>query len=70
MVTTTATDEQGRPAEPGAINGGLLHRQVEYTASDAEIADELNLSEATVKTHSTRIFAKLDATNRAARGCG
>ena len=27
MVTTTATDEQGRPTEIGGINGGMLARQ-------------------------------------------
>ena len=27
MVSTTETDEQGRPSEPGGINGGMLHRQ-------------------------------------------
>lgn len=27
MVTTSATDDQGRPTEPGAINGGMLERQ-------------------------------------------
>jgi predicted enzyme related to lactoylglutathione lyase len=27
MVTTTATDEQGRPTDSGAINGGMLQRQ-------------------------------------------
>src|SRR5690349_23735794 len=32
MVGTTATDEQGRPTEPGAINGGMLHRQGPITA--------------------------------------
>jgi uncharacterized protein len=26
MVSTTATDEQGMPSEPGAINGGMLQR--------------------------------------------
>ncbi|BFU43593.1 VOC family protein [Krasilnikovia sp. MM14-A1004] len=26
MVTTTATDERGRPSEPGGINGGMLQR--------------------------------------------
>ncbi|WP_250033385.1 VOC family protein [Paractinoplanes maris] len=31
MVTTTPTDEQGRPAEPG-INGGMLARQGPITA--------------------------------------
>jgi uncharacterized protein len=32
MVTTTQTDEQGRPSEPGGINGGMLHRQGPITA--------------------------------------
>ena len=27
LVSTTETDEQGRPKEPGAINGGMLQRQ-------------------------------------------
>ena len=27
MVTTTPTDEQGRPTEAGGINGGMLARQ-------------------------------------------
>ena len=27
MVSTTATDEQGAPSEPGAINGGMMQRQ-------------------------------------------
>jgi uncharacterized protein len=27
MVTTTPTDEQGRPGEAGGINGGMLARQ-------------------------------------------
>lgn len=31
---------------------------------NADIAEELHLSEATVKTHITRIFAKIDASNR------
>ncbi len=26
MVGTTETDDQGRPSEPGAINGGMLER--------------------------------------------
>ncbi|GAB1693227.1 VOC family protein [Krasilnikovia sp. M28-CT-15] len=26
MATTTATDERGRPSEPGGINGGMLKR--------------------------------------------
>ncbi|WP_410648596.1 response regulator transcription factor [Amycolatopsis sp. cmx-4-54] len=32
--------------------------------TNAEIGAALHLSEATVKTHITRIFAKLDAANR------
>jgi predicted enzyme related to lactoylglutathione lyase len=32
MVTTTETDEQGRPRESGGINGGMLHRQGPITA--------------------------------------
>jgi predicted enzyme related to lactoylglutathione lyase len=31
-VTTTPANEQGRPAEPGAINGGMLRRQGPITA--------------------------------------
>ena len=27
LVTTTETDEQGAPKEPGGINGGLMQRQ-------------------------------------------
>ena len=29
LVTTTATDDQGMPAEPGAINGGMFTRQAD-----------------------------------------
>jgi predicted enzyme related to lactoylglutathione lyase len=32
MVTTTPKDEQGRPAETGGINGGMLERQGPITA--------------------------------------
>jgi predicted enzyme related to lactoylglutathione lyase len=32
MTTTTPTDGQGRPAEAGAINGGMLRRQGPITA--------------------------------------
>jgi predicted enzyme related to lactoylglutathione lyase len=32
LVTTTSTDEQGRPTETGGINGGMLARQGPITA--------------------------------------
>jgi predicted enzyme related to lactoylglutathione lyase len=32
MTKTSATDERGRPTEPGAINGGMLKRQGPITA--------------------------------------
>lgn len=32
LVTTTPTDESGRPAEVGGVNGGLLARQGPITA--------------------------------------
>ena len=32
LVTTTDTDQQGRPAEAGGINGGMLARQGPITA--------------------------------------
>ena len=31
MVTTTVVDDDGRPAEPGAINGGMMTRQRPFT---------------------------------------
>jgi predicted enzyme related to lactoylglutathione lyase len=47
MVSTTDTDESGRPATPGAINGGMLARQTPITApvvtiSVDDIDDALN----------------------------
>jgi predicted enzyme related to lactoylglutathione lyase len=32
MVTTTPTDDSGRPGEPGGINGGMLAKQGPITA--------------------------------------
>ena len=32
LVTTTETDDQGAPTEPGAINGGMLRREHPVTA--------------------------------------
>ncbi len=31
MLSTTSTDERGAPADPGAINGGMLRRQPPWT---------------------------------------
>ena len=53
-----------------ALLAGLSEREREVVTavargkSNAEIGSELFLSEATVKTHITRTFAKLDVTNR------
>lgn len=40
-VTTTATDDQGRPAEAGAINGGMVPRQspIDRPVITIEVAD-------------------------------
>jgi uncharacterized protein len=32
MVSTTSTDENGRPSEPGAINGGMFRREPPISA--------------------------------------
>ena len=45
LVTTTDTDEQGRPAEVGGINGGMLARQGPITAPVITVGVE-NLDEA------------------------
>jgi DNA-binding NarL/FixJ family response regulator len=67
--------EQERTVASAATNGDLLQdvtpREREVLAlvgrgrSNAEIADELVLSPLTVKTHLARLFAKLDARDRA-----
>jgi uncharacterized protein len=31
LIGTTATDETGAPTDPGAINGGMMQRQGEFT---------------------------------------
>lgn len=38
MVGTTAVDEQSRPTEPGAINGGMFKREGEMTVPTVVIA--------------------------------
>ena len=59
------------PAPSGQPPGGLTTREAEVLAllasglSNAEIAQRLYLSHATVKTHINRIFAKTGARDRA-----
>jgi predicted enzyme related to lactoylglutathione lyase len=38
MVTTTESGEDGRPREPGAINGGMMRREGEISAPVITIA--------------------------------
>jgi len=41
LIRTTATDEQGAPKEPGAINGGMFRREAEINLPviTIEVAD-------------------------------
>ncbi|WP_406863235.1 response regulator transcription factor [Streptomyces sp. HUAS MG47] len=67
LVTRVRTPAPARP-----VDGTLSARETEVLAlvakgtSNKAIAAELFISEATVKTHLTHIFAKLDANDRAA----
>ncbi len=45
MVTTGPTDDERGPSEPGFINGGMLHREREWTAPNLVI-DVANLEDA------------------------
>jgi len=60
----------GRRSDAGSAIGRLTEREREVAMevakghSNAEIAGRLFMSEATVKSHVSRLFAKLDATNR------
>jgi uncharacterized protein len=50
LATTTPTDDTGAPAEPGGINGGMLHRQGPITAPLITIGvDDLDAALATVE---------------------
>ncbi len=51
MVSTTPTDEQGRPSEAGAINGGLMERQDPLTKPVITIdVDDIDATLATVES--------------------
>jgi DNA-binding NarL/FixJ family response regulator len=77
LVAAVATGQSPPPGEPAAPTGGrpppagLTAREAEVLAllagglSNAEIAHRLYLSNATVKTHINRIFAKTGARDRA-----
>ena len=51
LVQTTPADEQGRPAEPGAINGGMLKREPPVTTPVITIAvDDIDTTLETIGT--------------------
>ncbi|HEX5861288.1 MAG TPA: response regulator transcription factor [Nocardioides sp.] len=62
----------GSPAGPGAAPDALTSRELDVLRligrglSNSEIAEELTISEVTVKSHIGRIFTKLDLRDRAA----
>jgi uncharacterized protein len=50
LISTTATDETGRPTEPGAINGGMLPRQDPITSPIITIdVDDIDVALARVE---------------------
>lgn len=67
----TGASPQPGPAAEGALPDGLTPREVEVLAliaeglSNAQICARLVVSQATVKTHINRIFAKIGARDRA-----
>ena len=70
----SSSGSPGRTARPSRCSGDLatltpreleVLRHVARGLSNAEVADRLTLSEATVKTHVARIFAKLELRDRA-----
>lgn len=67
-----AARSAARPARPAALPDGLTEREAEVLGlvsrglSNQEIATGLYVSEATVKTHINRIFAKTSSRDRAA----
>jgi len=74
LVERFASDAHGPATHPKALHrdlGALTPRELEVLTlmgrglSNADLATELTLSEATVKTHVARIFAKLSLRDRA-----
>ncbi len=60
-VSTTETDEKGRPKMPGAINGGFFPRKDDGSAQHPSIViavDEINESVKKVKDAGGKILAK------------
>ncbi|MBL7254333.1 VOC family protein [Paractinoplanes lichenicola] len=56
MVTTTPTNEQGRPAEPGGVNGGMMARQGPITGPVITIGvDSIDEALATVEKLGGRV---------------
>ena len=52
LVSTTPAGPDGRPSEPGAINGGMLARQAPITAPIVTIdVDDIDKALATVEKH-------------------
>ncbi|TYK46272.1 response regulator [Actinomadura decatromicini] len=71
LVEAVATEERPRRPAPGGLPDGLTRREAEVLAliargrSNAEIAGDLFISEATVKTHINNLFAKANLRHRA-----
>ena len=71
LLDSLATDPPVAPRDPTALPDGLTPREREVLAliagglSNAEIAERLFVSEATVKTHINRAFAKTGVRDRA-----
>ncbi|TDC91413.1 response regulator transcription factor [Actinomadura sp. 7K507] len=71
LVEAVATEETRHRPVPGAPPDGLTRREVEVLAliaqgrSNTEIAGDLFISEATVKTHINNMFAKANLRDRA-----